>query len=227
MGLLAHQKEIVKAIKGSYITSVSAPRQSGKTHSAVAAATELRGRTLFVSPGFRAAKNALALAESALEGVSGVKSRSSNGEISITWYHGSINFLSYGRNAARGLTADTLIFDDSDEVSSDVLADFYPAIMTAEEPKIVALGIAPDRGLAANIFERADAKLRWCGLDEETANPAVPELISVQQLRRMKEIVPADVYRRECLGLVPSDIANMVGKVTAAQLHGQRVGEHA
>lgn len=60
MGLLAHQEEIIDAIRENYITGVFAPRINGKTHAAIVFAVEDPGRTIFVSHGFAATKEAFA-----------------------------------------------------------------------------------------------------------------------------------------------------------------------
>ncbi|MBB3752595.1 hypothetical protein FHT44_005107 [Mycolicibacterium sp. BK634] len=201
MRLLAHQIEIVEAINNNFVTSISAPRQNGKSYAALAAAIEIGGRTLFVSQGFAAAKCRFTEAER-YESDRVIKACRTNGELSVIRESGTINFLAYSKYIGRGMSADTLILDDADFVDNpELIANLYPVIATSKNPRIVALGILPDRGLAAHFYECADKVLHWYGDTEAKANPALGTLISEKAIEREKQVMPPDIYRRDRLGL--------------------------
>lgn len=227
IGPLAHQSLITKAIEENSVTSISAPRQNGKTWAAIAGATWTGGRTLFISNGYAAAKIAHRMAEDMdWPAFKVTKSRRTNGELFIERENDSvIHFMPYSKSGARGLIADTLIFDDADCVDADMLEAHYPAIFASRRPRIVALSIAPDQGLAKHVCDLADKELRWMGLDEATANPALGHLIRPESLENAKRMLPPDVYRRECLGLGEGEYELLkrqsISSVIGAQLAGQ------
>lgn len=104
------------------------------------------------------------------------------------------------------MTANTLIFDDADAASEDMLGGYHPAIFGDPQSRVVAIAVAPDRGLAKYIRFRATKVLRWRGRDPFEANPALGHLFTEEALERSRELLPADVYRREHLGLFPAAV---------------------
>lgn len=210
MGLLAYQETIVDTIINNKITSISAPRYNGKTYAALAAAVYLTGKTIYISRTFAAAKNAMRMAESSCDPRFKVReSRRTNGQMASILeipHEGriltsTIQYLVYGKNGGRGYHADTLIFDDADEVGDEHLGYFYPTVFNSKRMHIIGLSVTPDKGLAATIAGKADAYLHWRDEDEAAANPGLGQLIQKEHLDRAKDILPPEVYRHDCLGL--------------------------
>lgn len=209
MGLLAHQELICDTIADTQITSISAPRQNGKTYAAIAAAILLGGRTVFVSRTFAAAKNAMHYAESCINDAKVKETRRSNGEMAILLERpignrlvpSGIQFMVYGKGGGRGYVADTLIFDDAEAVSPDFLGEFYPVVFNSDRMRIAAFSLVPDEGLAQAVNKIADVHLYWRSEDVYEANPALGQLIKKEHLDRAKKILPTATYRREVLGL--------------------------
>lgn len=214
MELFAHQKETIEAIEDNFITSISAPRHSGKTVAAVRAAFQLGGKVLYVGRGNAAVAEAMQLA---LEW-GGARTGDS-----IIHDDGIIHFKSYTKSGARGMVINAILFDDSDSIGADILAEYAPAVCAAKDPHIAAFGVAPDRGLAEHLHLSADKTLRWHGLDPESANPL--HWAMERMFDRAEQALPRADYRREFLGLAEGEYDELVrsgiARVIAAQLDGQ------
>lgn len=232
MGPLSHQGKIAEAIKNNCATSISAPRGNGKTYAAIAGVKFAGGRTLFICNGYAGARAAFDMCSVVFEKWARFGNpKLSRANLTASWGwegplpDGSIVFLPYSKQGARGHVADSLVFDDADTVDADVMEAFYPAIFAAPTPRIVALSVAPDRGLAQRVDGLATAHLRWHGLDEHEANPGLSSLFDSLHLENAKHFLTAEAYRREHLGLVDGEyddlVKNGIVRVIAAQLDGQ------
>ena len=212
MGLLAHQEKITQAIMGHSVTSIAAPRCNGKTYAALWAAVTQGGTSLYVASGFAAARVAFDTTKVILDKLGHDPSRivARNGALSIEFAasnispSGRLRFLSYNRNGSRGCTADTAIFDDAEMADPGLLAVVYPSLLQSQNPRIVAISVAPDAGLAEHLWSRSDATLRWGGdstLTVAEANPGMGQLIPARSIESAAAVLPAAVYAREHLGI--------------------------
>ena len=215
MELFAHQEEIIQAIGANFITSISAPRHSGKTVAAVRAAFQLGGKVLYVGRGNAAVSAAMQLA---------LEWGGDRAGDSVIHENGVIHFKSYTKSGARGMALNAILFDDADSIGADILAEYVPTVCASKDPHIAAFSVAPDRGLAEHLHLNPDKVLRWQGLDPKSANP-MAALIGEGMFLRAERVLSRADYRREYLGLAEGEydelVQNGIAKVIAAQLDGQ------
>lgn len=215
MELFAHQKQIIEAIEGNFVTSISAPRHSGKTVAAIQAAFRLGGKALYVGRGNAAVSAAMRLA---------LEWGGDRTGDSVVHKTGVIHFKSYTKSGARGMVLNAILFDDADSIDADILAEYVPSVCGSSDPHIAAFSVAPDRGLAGHLYETADKTLRWQGLDPKSANP-MHQLVGERPFERAEQLLPRPDYRREYLGLAEGEydelVRNGIALVIGAQLDGQ------
>lgn len=131
-----------------------------------------------------------------------------------------IKFLARTRNGGRGQHGDLLIFDESNELSSDAQASFLPAISASLNPQTVYVGTPPDpnsdgavfRGIRDKALAGETSKTAWFefSVDEignvkdcerwARTNPALGRRILHSTIEGECEQMDADTFARERLG---------------------------
>lgn len=131
-----------------------------------------------------------------------------------------VKFLARTRNGGRGQHGDLLIFDEAQEVDSDMQASFIPAISASINPQTIYAGTPPDPGCDGTAFrkirDRASAgetkttswfefsvdeigdindKERWA-----KTNPALGKRILLSTIEGECEEMDPDQFARERLG---------------------------
>lgn len=131
-----------------------------------------------------------------------------------------IKFLARTRNGGRGQHGDLLIFDESNELSSDAQASFLPAISASLNPQTLYVGTPPDPNSDGSVFrsirQRAidgeTTKTAWFEYSVtdigdvtdasrwEATNPALGRRILASTIEGECEQMDADTFARERLG---------------------------
>lgn len=214
------------------------PRQNGKN--VVLAARELAGLFLFGErliihsahlfntsrEHFRYLRGLLERSETLMAKVR--RFTFSNGMEGIELVDGArLNFIARTRSAARGFTADCLVFDEAFELSIEAFGSMMPSLAAVQNPQIWFASSAPDQatgvlhGLRARArkpaSETALAYSEWCcekGVDPEdrakwfASNPALGARISLAHVESEFAAFAAlgadglDSFARERLGVV-------------------------
>lgn len=131
-----------------------------------------------------------------------------------------IKFLARTRNGGRGQHGDLLIFDESNELSSDAQASFLPAISASLNPQTLYVGTPPDPNSDGSVFrsirqraiDRETTKTAWFEYSVtdigdvtdasrwEATNPALGRRILASTIEGECEQMDADTFARERLG---------------------------
>ena len=131
-----------------------------------------------------------------------------------------VKFLARTRNGGRGQHGDLLIFDEAQEVDSDMQASFIPAISASINPQTIYAGTPPDPGCDGTAFRKIRDKASsgetkttsWFefSVDEigditdkerwAKTNPALGKRILLSTIEGECEEMDADQFARERLG---------------------------
>lgn len=131
-----------------------------------------------------------------------------------------VKFLARTRNGGRGQHGDLLVFDEAQEVDSDMQASFIPAISASINPQTIYAGTPPDPGCDGTAFR----KIRDRAISGETkttawfeysvdgigditdkerwakTNPALGKRILLSTIEGECESMDPDTFARERLG---------------------------
>lgn len=133
---------------------------------------------------------------------------------------GRIMFVARTRNGGRGLHGDVEIFDEAQELTSDQLASFLPALAASKNPQTIYLGTPPDGNCDGTVFRSIREKAisgeskntAWTefSVDEigdvwnkkrwAAANPAMGRRILETTIAAECEQMDKDTFARERLG---------------------------
>jgi phage terminase large subunit-like protein len=149
--------------------------------------------------------------------------RRANGQQEIRFNNGSrIMFGAREQGFGRGFDdVDIEVFDESQILTMRALDDMIPATNTANDPLIIFMGTPPKPGDPSEVFaEKRRLALSGqakgmlyvefsadCNADLNDraqwskANPSYPKRTSAQAIERMKNLLGADSFRREGLGI--------------------------
>lgn len=149
-----------------------------------------------------------------------------------------VKFLARTRNGGRGQHGDLLIFDEAQEVDSDMQASFIPAISASINPQTIYVGTPPDPGCDGtafrNIREKAIAgetkTTAWFeySVDEigditdqsrwAQTNPALGRRILLSTIEGECESMEPDTFARERLGWWSPVVDNKIDYAIPADL---------
>lgn len=154
--------------------------------------------------------------------------RRANGQEAVTLKNGGqIRFIARSGPSGRGMSIDTLILDEAQDLSEDELAALQPMMSTSSNPQLILTGTPPDpdrfdRGFGAAFArvreigtEKRDARLAWIDYGVEdgpipdtadrdvwsTCNPSLAEgLISADNIASEHVLMSPETFARERLG---------------------------
>lgn len=120
-----------------------------------------------------------------------------------------IKFLARTRNGGRGQHGDLLIFDEAQEVDSDMQASFIPAISASLNPQTIYIGTPPDPTADGTVFRQ----IREKALGKKTRTTAwyefsVKDIGDVTDRRRWADTNPA-LGKRILLSTVEAECEEM------------------
>ena len=133
---------------------------------------------------------------------------------------GRVVFVARTRNGGRGLHGDCLVFDESQELTSEQQASFLPAISASKNPQTIYLGTPPDENCSGNVFRKIRERAKngeskstaWTEFSVEKigdvtdrkrwaeCNPALGRRMTETTIAAECEQMDEDTFARERLG---------------------------